>query len=108
AQRIYLQAGTPQHNSLTNFFANFFDYDHAAIVNRGIVHSIVYSVSKLVGYVLLWPFHLALGTMNLIQKGIRTLTRQPLTRYYFLRNGMHLYWAMVTNIFNAIITNMKI
>ena len=108
AQRIYLQAGTPQFNSLTNFFTTFYDFNHANLVNRGVVEGFVFNISKLVGFVVMWPVAIPLSIMNFIYRGYRTLSRQPLTRFYYLRPNMHLYWQMVTNIFNAIITNMQI
>lgn len=108
AQRIYMQAGIPEFNSLTNFFTSYFDFDTANLVNRGKVQGLVYTVSKLVGYVVLWPVAIPLNILNVVYKAYRTVRRQPMTRFYYLRASMHQYWGMVTNIFNAIVTNMQI
>lgn len=106
AQRIYMQFGVPAFNSLTNFFTGYYDRSQGDMANTGRVNDILYTISKYIGYVVLWPVTLVLGISNLVYKAYRSATNKPLSRYYYMNQTMTLYWNTVTTIVNAISVNM--
>jgi len=105
-QRIYLQAGNPRHNSLSNFFVNFHNRDLAAVANHGKVDGLFYTMGKVAGYMVLWPVAAVLGVTNYIYRAIRSATRAPLNKYYYIVPMMAIYWAQASNIANILGTNM--
>ena len=106
AQRIYMQFGVPQYNSLTNFFGNFYDSGQGRLANTGATGGLFYTIGKLIGYVTLWPVITVLGSFSMLYKIYRSATRQPLTKYYYVKPTMSLYWTSVTTIVNALGVNL--
>lgn len=112
-QRIYMQFGVPAYNSLTNFFSGYYDVGHANMVNSGEVNSdILYTVAKWAGYITLWAVVPELSVIsflyNTTSQVVADLQRRPLSRFYYMKPTMSLYWTMVTTILNAIAVNMKL
>lgn len=113
AQRIYLQFGVPAYNSLSNYFTMFYDSGHSAMANSGIVnHGILYSFSKFVGMVTVWAVVPGLATLNLLYtiatKVVADAQRRPLSKFYYMKPTMALYWSTVQTIVNGIAVNMGI
>lgn len=106
AQRIYMQFGVPAFNSLTNFFTSYYDMEQGDMANTGKVDGLLYTAAKYTGYMILWPVKMILGVTNLIYSTYRTVTKQPMNKYYYLKPTMVLYWSMVNTITNAVATNM--
>ena len=113
AQRIYLQFGVPAFNSLTNFFSSFYDPGQGTMANSGRVSKgVLFSAGKFLGYMTLWSVSPILGVGNLLygigEKIIADVTKAPLSKYYYMRPAMPLYWSTVTVIVNALMVNMHL
>lgn len=113
ASRIYLQFGVPAFNSLTNFFTTFYDPYHGNMANSGRVGGdLLYTIGKYAGFITFWAVvpELALGSLlyGIGTKAIADLQRRPMSRFYYMRPAMPLYWSTVTTIVNAVAVNMKL
>lgn len=106
AQRIFMQFGVPAFNSLTNFFTSYYDRGQGQLANTGKVSSILYSIGKYVGYIVLWPVVAVLGVTAFLYKVAADLAGKPLSKFYYMKPTMPLYWTTVTTIVNAISVNM--
>lgn len=106
AERIYMDFGVPQFNSLGNFFSKFYDYKQGKLANTGVVDAVLYSTGRVLGYVYLWPIIIPLRGMFAVADIWNFLTRQPTSRYYYMKPTMDVYWSMVTTIVNAMSVNM--
>lgn len=108
AQRIWLQFGTPMHNSVGAFLAQAYSPEHGNMVNRGIVGSVVYKVAKLFAFIAtspIWAFNWA---WNLGHRIYRLATRQPMTKFYYIKPGMFFYWSQFQLIINTFTVNMQL
>lgn len=113
AQRIYMQFGVPAYNSLTNFFSTFYDSSHGTMANSGQAkNDILYTMGKYLGYITLWSIIPELCIASLLygtaQKAIASVQNRPLTKFYYMKPTMALYWSTVTTIVNAIAVNMHL
>lgn len=108
AQRIFMNFGVPQFNSLGNFFSKFYDPDQGKAANTGASGGILYTAGKVIGYMFFIPIHLVLNFAHGVYNIYKFLKREPRSRYYFMKPTMELYWAMVTTIVNTMSVNMGI
>ena len=106
AERIYMQAGIPAFNSLSNVFSMFYDPEIATLANKGTVKSLLYSVGKYASYMVFWEVHAALSVGRLLNKAVASTVSAPLSKFYYMRSSMPLYWSAVTVITNAVMVNM--
>ena len=113
ANMITLQFGSPGYNSLTNFFGGFYDPGWGNMVNNGVTGSdLLFTMSKWVGYLTMWAIAPGLAITNIIyntsKKFMANVQHQPLTRFYYMKPTMTLYWSTVTVIVNALCVNMHL
>ena len=113
AQRIYMQFGVPAFNSLTNFFTSFYDPAHGDMANSGNTSSnILYSIGQFVGYVTFWSIFPELGVLSVLygtaKAFVADIQHRPLSKFYYMKPAMPLYWSTVQTIVNAISVNMKL
>lgn len=106
AQRIYFQFGVPGYNSLTSFFTSFYDSGMGRMANQGAIGGLFYSIGQIAGYMVFWPVISVFSFTGLITKAVKDAMREPLSRYYYVKPAMPLYWSSVTTIVNAITVNM--
>jgi len=108
AKRIYMTFGVQSFNSLTNFFTSIYDSDQGKMVNSGVVTKSLSMFGKYIGFITFWPVIVTLYTSNLLFKAYADITKQPLTKYYYVKPAMTLYWSKVQTILNALTVNMKL
>ena len=113
AQRIFLQFGVPAYNSLTNFFTTFYDAGHSNMANSGEVGgSLLHTIGKYAGFITFWTLVPELCLANLLygtaKKLIYSANRRPMSKFYYMKPTMMLYWSTVTTIVNALSVNMKL
>ena len=111
-QVITLQAGTPQFNSLTNFFTGFYDPYHADAVNTGVIGSnMAFMLGEFIGFVTSWAIVPAYNILSFAystgKKIYADLARRPLSKFYYVKPTMALYWLTVQGIVNAMTVNLK-
>lgn len=105
-QRVYMQFGISIYNSLTGFFANFYDASAGELATRGVVGNFVFTAGKIAGYLTLWPITAILGTVNLVRNIVASAQNNNLYRYFYLQPTMNAYWNTVQTILNGIAVNM--
>lgn len=112
ANLISLQFGVPAYNSLTNFFTSFYDSGHGAMVNDGIVNNVAFTIGKWVGYITMWAILPEVCAANILyntgKKALADIQRRPLSKFYYMKPTMGLYWSTVTTIVNALTVNMHL
>lgn len=106
ASRIYMQFGVPAFNSLTNFFTTYYDTEQGAMVNTGKVGNLLYTIGKYAGYLILWNIAPVLAIGNFLYSTITKLSGTPLSKFYYVKPTMALYWSTVSVIVNALTVNM--
>ena len=98
-ERIYLQFGLPQFNSLIMFYLRAVNYSDSVMANKGRV-PIGYSVGAAVGNVATWvvfPF-VALGVF--VGKVIFGILYGNNFSYYHMKPAMHMYWTTANDLLN--------
>ena len=113
AQRIFLQFGVPAYNSLSNFFTTFYDRGHANMANSGtMADGLLFSIGKYAGFLIAWTIVPALSLAALFystgKKALFSILDVPLSKFYYMKPTMPLYWNTVTIISNALAVNMKL
>ncbi len=114
--RIHFQFGVPAFNSLTNFYMTYYDADHGRMANTGkIGGGLLSSFGKYAGLVVLWRINPILGAINLalyassvVSKAYHWIRKIPMSKYYYMRPAMTLYWTTVGIMVNAMAANMKL
>lgn len=106
AQRIFLQFGVPEYNSLTRFFGGFFDTDSARLANTGETGGFIFGAGKLAGFLFTLPLQPIIGITNLWNRVVSMASGKPYSKYYYLKPTMPLYWDTVSHIVNMIGVNM--
>lgn len=103
-QFVHMRFGVPQFNSLTNFFFNFYNPKASMIARTGRSTQAFYTVGKALGFVVTLPLQ------PLIWMGsvVNFLTKKPVSKFYYLKPAMPLYWGAVNVIANQIAVNMGI
>ena len=118
AQRIFMQFGVPAYNSMTTFFTTFYDAGHSNMANSGQVVSgdLLYTIGKFAGFITYWAIvpELALATLlystvfGTAKKALANFQHRPLSKFYYMKPTMPLYWSTVTTIVNALSVNMRL
>jgi len=113
ASRIYLQFGIPVYNSLGNFLTTFYDPAYGNMTNSGVIggSDLLYTIGKFVGFISIWAVVPELALINFLystgKKFVADLLKIPLSKFYYVKPTMFLYWSSVTTIVNALMVNMK-
>jgi len=113
AQRIYMQFGVPSYNSLSNFISNFYDPSLGPMANSGQTNdSILYTAGKYIGFITLWTvvpeLCITAKLYGTAKKALASFQHRPLSKFYYMKPTMALYWSTVTTIVNALSVNMKL
>ncbi len=106
AQRIHLQFGVPEYNSLTNFFSRYFDSSMGHMVATGETEGMDFYAGKLLGYMLTLPFQLVCGLVNMVTKVYKFATGTPYSKFYYLKATMPAYIDTASVLLNRIGVNM--
>jgi len=99
---IHMRFGVPKYNSLTNFFGTFYSSQAASLANTGRGNGIIFNVFKALGHVVAIPF----APFILANKMINYFMSKPLSKFYYLKPTMPLYWNAVQTIVNSLAVNM--
>ena len=113
ASRIYMQFGLPAYNSLFNFLTTFYDTSHADLANSGKVGGGIFGfIGAYIGLVLNITLIPELAIFNFLYKtsikAVADLQNRPLSKFYYCKPAMALYWSEVSTILNAIAVNMQL
>jgi len=101
---INMRFGVPQYNSLTNFFANFYDTNSGSMANKGRSPGAFYYLGRAIGFVVSLPLVPIIWTGQIIN----FLSSKPTSKYYYLKPTMPLYWSAVSTMVNMIGVNMGV
>lgn len=107
SQIVHFRMGVPQFNSLTTFFAGFYNSGAGQLARTGRSTGAFYTLGKAVGFVvplMSWKL-LAVG---LLGAGVRFALNKPSSKYYYLKPTMPLYWNAVQTIVNHLAVNRGI
>lgn len=105
AQRIYMQFGVVVHNSLTGFLNQMYDRDLAQLANRGVVSKIAFRFGQALALVVFSPItivglNVLFNGITLFNRAIHIANRAPMSRFYYIRPTMPLYWESVQTLMN--------
>lgn len=103
-QYIHMRFGVPKFNSLTNFFFNFYNPQASQLARTGRGMNKGYSVGRALGFVITLPFQPIIWAGSVIN----FLAEKPVSKYYYLKPAMPLYWNAVSTMANMIGVNMGI
>lgn len=104
AQVIHMRFGSPEFNSLTNFFTSFYNENAARVARTGRIDDIFFRLGNFAGTVvnvLYWPLLAA----HAIGAGLTWLMSKPASKFYYLRPTMTTYWLAVNTMVNQIQVN---
>lgn len=99
---VHMRFGVPEYNSVSTFFANFYDPEAGHLARTGETTGLFYTAGKAVGFVVSVPLKPFIWAGRLW----RFLTNKPYSKYYYLKPTMHLYWNTVNYLANAVAVNM--
>lgn len=103
-QDLIMRFGVPEFNSLTTFFANFYNVDASLLARTGRVTSIFATGGRALGFLLALPLQpIILGTQI-----VRFLSNSPASKYYYMKPTMYPYWLAVNTIANGIAVNLGV
>lgn len=108
AQRIHLQFGVPDYNSLTGFFSRFYNIGIGNLTNTGDARSFTFFAGRALGYALTLPFQVVIGVSNFVTRLWKFANDIPYSKYYYLKPTMPLYWNAVSTLVNKIGVNLGI
>lgn len=106
AQRIHLQFGVPDYNSLTGFFSRFYNIGIGNLTNTGDASSFTFFAGRALGYALTLPFQVVIGVSNFVTRLWKFANDIPYSKYYYLKPTMPLYWNAVSTLVNKIGVNL--
>lgn len=108
AQRIWLQFGVMELNSLTGFLRSSYNYKQAYLANTGKSSSILFSLGQAVGFLATLPLQTFFGLNWLYRRATAAITDRPYSRFGYMKPTMGLYWTAATTMFNKLCANMGI
>jgi hypothetical protein len=108
AQRIYIQFGIPQFNSLTNFISRAFDYRQISIAKTGRAPSVFYDLARLAGTAAIVIAAPAISATIVAARFLSSFFIRPTSKFYTLKPTMFLYWQAVNTLVNTIAINRGI
>lgn len=102
AVHIHMRFGVPKFNSLTQFFFNYYNPEAGVLANTGRGRGALFQIGKIVGQVVALPFQ----PLILANTMVNFMMQKPVSKYYYLKPTMPLYWNAVQTIINALAANM--
>lgn len=104
AQVVTMRFGVPEFNSLTSFFGNFYDPTASLVARTGRAPGIFASIGKVMGMALALPFQPFIFGGRVIKK----ISGLPVSKFYYLKPAMPLYFNAAATIANGIAINLGI
>lgn len=101
---VHMRFGVPKFNSLTNFFFNFYNPQASHIAHTGRSRGVFYTAGKALGFVVTLPFQPFIW----FGAAVRFFVGKPVSKYYYMKPVMPMYWSAVTSMVNGIGVNMGI
>lgn len=105
SQRVSFAFGVPEFNSLTRFFANYYDRDLGKLVNTGETSGLAFKAGYALGTLFTLPIQALFGVNALYTRIKSFATNTPYSKFYYMRPTMPLYWTAVSLMVNQL-TNM--
>lgn len=101
-QTIMMTFGVPEYNSLTSFFANFYDPKASALARTGRAEGIAFYLAEMTTQIVTLPLQLVVTPISFAKflMGIKP------SKFYYLKQTMPLYWDAVAHIVNTVAANM--
>ena len=103
-QVVHMRFGVPEFNTLSNFFFNFFNSGASSLANRGRAFDGFMFIGAAAGFIISLPAQPFLWFGSVVS----FLKNKPVSRFYYMKPTMYLYWATVSNIVNTIGVNMGV
>ncbi len=105
SQIIHMRFGVEMHNSLTQFFTGFYSSAVADIARTGrTTNNLFYTAGKIAGFVIQLASWKLLA-VHFLGSAINFLSKVPLTKFYYSKPTMPLYWNAVSTIVNHMAVN---
>lgn len=108
AQRVYMRAGVPQFNSITNFFTNAFNGKMIDLAKTGRASGAMYAAGNIAGNLAIVTAFPALAGSIIGFRALESFFSKPRSKFYTLKPEMHLYWSSVQSLVTSIAVNMGI
>ena len=105
-QVVHLTFGTPQFNSLANFFTNFYDSHSALLANTGRANEFFYTLGFIGGFIVSLPAQPFILGISAVTSVLNFLTRSSPSKWYYFKPTMHTYWSSVSTIANELAIDM--
>lgn len=103
-QLIHMRFGVPQFNPILRVIGHSYDPEQGVISRQGRARVAWFGIGKVLGTIVTLP----LQPFFLVGEAYNYFTRQPSSKYYFLKPSMHLFWQAANGMANAIAVNMGI
>lgn len=108
-ERISLQFGVAEYNSLSTFMANFYDADQGTLANTGRADTgLMYAAGKVAGTLFTLPVQAYFGLSYIYDRISSSLSGKPYSKFYYMSPRMPLYWNAASMLLNQITNNMGI
>jgi hypothetical protein len=108
ARTIFMRFGTPQFNSLTNFFANFYDQSRSLLARTGRLPGTFYIIGQSMALVAGLIFVPIITTALIVGDLMKTYAGRSNTKFYTSKPSMHSYWSTVSMLVNLVAINRGI
>ena len=107
SQRVYFRMGTPQFNSLTNFFTGFYDSGAGALARTGRSPGLFFNIGRAVGFVVA-VMNWQLLAVHLLGVGARFFLGKQASRFYYLKGGMPAFYSAAQTVLNQLLVNQGV
>lgn len=99
---LHMAFGVPQYQSIGGFFFNMYNSDMGTMVKTGRGSNIFFTAGQAIGTIYTIPIQ----SLLFMGKAIGFFTNRPVSKYYYLKTTMPLYWNAVGTILNGLAANM--
>lgn len=106
AQRIWMQFGIMEFNSIGTFLRHSYDFEQAYLSNKGKATSVMFFLGQTLGFLSTLPLQVIFGLNSIYEKAKGFATDIPYSRFAYLKPTMSLYWSSATTLFNKITAQM--
>lgn len=108
AQRIYMRFGVPQFNSLVGFLQTAYETNQMSLARTGRAKSIFYKGGTLLGSAALLSSFPIVAIAIYTTKLVNFFINRPTSKFYTMKETMHLYWSSVNQLVNSMAINRGI
>lgn len=106
AQRIWLQFGVMEFNSVGSFIRHSYNYKQAYLANKGKVASGMFFIGQVLGYLASSPLQVFFGINSVWERTLAFLNDRPYSRFAYLKPTMSVYWSTATMLFNKLASQL--